>query len=503
MRRTILDNQHQTAFLGLLQAGYRGLGVSGPVLLAVSGGGDSTALLEGTARLKDGFTARPRVCCVDHGLRPESSEEAERVRQHSQALGLECAVVKLALVDGPDLEARARTARYAALEEVRRQTGCDRVATAHTVEDQAETLLMRLGRGTSLRGARGILPARERVIRPMLGIRREQVRAFLAAIGSSWISDPMNADPRFTRARVRARLLPAIEETLGSAALEQLAAFARDADEDSALLDEEAVLALRRLSSSRGIDRVGLLALRPPILRRAIASLLIAAAARCDRQAVKQCREAIEAGSRVSIGAGLELRAQGGVVRVAAREERPLGELVLEGPGASVADPSRGFTYAVAAADGRSSECFGRRMRGGPPAAGKGTGYFSATVDESAAQRRSRLSPFFDGSVLAHPLGRSAAFPLCVRGRRAGDRLHAPGIPTRKLQDLLVDAKVPRETRDRIPVVEDASGRIVCVVGLWSAPAHEPLHFFTAAPSRGRAPPLYRATLDSGSGQNS
>jgi tRNA(Ile)-lysidine synthase len=196
------------------------------VLLAVSGGADSTALMVASAALAGPLGLRLEVACVDHGLRPESASEAQAVRAQAEALGLPISISSVSLLVGPGLEARARQARYAALERVREGRGLSQIATAHTADDQAETLLMRLARGAALRGAVGIREVRGRVIRPMLRLRRTDARTFLRTLGVPWREDPMNADPAFLRVRVRTRLLPWMAELTGGDPSAREAAFA-------------------------------------------------------------------------------------------------------------------------------------------------------------------------------------------------------------------------------------------------------------------------------------
>ncbi|HXN42029.1 MAG TPA: tRNA lysidine(34) synthetase TilS, partial [Myxococcaceae bacterium] len=217
------------------------------MLLAVSGGADSTALLLGTAQVAPALNLQLSVGTVDHGLRPESPDEVERVRSLAAELGLSFHCRALALADGPSLEARARQARYLALEEIRSEARCDWIATAHTASDQAETLLMRLLRGTSLGGASGIRPRRGRLIRPLLSCSRREVERFLEEQGAAFAVDPMNRDVRFTRARIRAELIPAVVSAGGIEAVSHLAAFASMAAEDAEYLDELAAAAYARL----------------------------------------------------------------------------------------------------------------------------------------------------------------------------------------------------------------------------------------------------------------
>jgi tRNA(Ile)-lysidine synthase len=186
-----------------------------PAAAAVSGGGDSLALmllLAGWAKAEN--RPEPVVLTVDHGLQPESSKEAERVRKLAAAAGLKAHILSWkGAKPSADLEAEARTARYTLMGRWCAENRVPALYVAHTLEDQAETFLLRLARGSGVDGLAGMrpisaLPVPEfrqiRVIRPLLGFTREELRGFLQERKIAWSDDPMNADPRFSRARVRA-----------------------------------------------------------------------------------------------------------------------------------------------------------------------------------------------------------------------------------------------------------------------------------------------------------
>ncbi len=196
------------------------------VLVAVSGGADSMALLHALA-------ARGQPCTavhVHHGLRgAEADADARFVRERAAALGVPVHVVHVdaARRDGRSPEARARELRYAALERQRRASGCDWIATAHTLDDQAETLLLRAVRGTGPAGLAGIEPLDpgRRLLRPLLGVRRAALRAYLRRRGLAWREDASNADRGVPRNRLRLDVLPVLEQVQPGAA-ERLAALA-------------------------------------------------------------------------------------------------------------------------------------------------------------------------------------------------------------------------------------------------------------------------------------
>jgi tRNA(Ile)-lysidine synthase len=184
----------------------RAFGGSGHVLLAVSGGADSTALLILAAEWRD--APRLTVATVDHGLRPEAASEAAEVADLARRLGFPHSILAAPVSSGTRIEAAARDARYSALNAHARTIGADAIATAHTLDDQAETVLMRLAAGS---GPTGLAAMREvtmrdglRHLRPLLDIPKARLVATLAARGIGWSEDAMNSDPRFARARLRA-----------------------------------------------------------------------------------------------------------------------------------------------------------------------------------------------------------------------------------------------------------------------------------------------------------
>ncbi len=167
--------------------------------LAVSGGADSTAM----ALLADVAGRSFTIWHVDHGIRDASAAEAEAVEELASSLGAPFELRRLNLNDGPDLEARARAARYAALP-------AD-VCVAHTADDRAETVLLNLLRGAGLAGVAALF---SRVRRPIFGLRRTETRALCESAGVPVVDDPMNSDPRFARVVVRNQLIPLVADVL-------------------------------------------------------------------------------------------------------------------------------------------------------------------------------------------------------------------------------------------------------------------------------------------------
>jgi tRNA(Ile)-lysidine synthase len=231
-----------------------------PLVLAVSGGPDSMALLHGAAALAPSRGWSLVVAHLDHGLRAESAEDAAFVTDAADALALpwrlrRTDVAAEAATSGMGVEEAGRTARYAFLEEV--ADGLDPgalIATAHTADDLAETVLLNLARGTGLHGLRGMPARRGRVVRPLLHVRRAALRGALDEAGIAYRLDPTNADTTRARARVREDVLPALAE-LNPAVVESVARFAALAADDDALLDALATDELaRRRDDSGAID---------------------------------------------------------------------------------------------------------------------------------------------------------------------------------------------------------------------------------------------------------
>ena len=191
---------------GRLRAALAALDAPRPWGLAVSGGGDSTALLHAAARTEGAL----RAATVDHGLRAEAADEARAVGLSCRALGIAHEVLCAGLSPGPRLQSRARDARYGLLAEWARSHGLGTVLVAHTADDVAETLLMRLARGSGIDGL-ARMRARwtvgdQRFDRPFLDLPRATLRDALRSDGIGWIDDPSNSDPAQERARIRAAI---------------------------------------------------------------------------------------------------------------------------------------------------------------------------------------------------------------------------------------------------------------------------------------------------------
>jgi tRNA(Ile)-lysidine synthase len=240
--------------------------------VALSGGPDSLALTAVAAVLRP-----TSALIVDHGLQPGSAEVANTAR--TQALGLGCVEANILRVEvsgdgGP--EAAARTARYRALDAARRDRP---VLLAHTLDDQAETVLLGLGRGSGARSIAGMRPHDPPWCRPLLGMRRSVTHAVCAELELTAWQDPHNTDRRFTRTRLREEVLPLLEDVLGGGVAEALARTATGLREDTDVIDALIVQAMTTSIGDDGLDTAMLTQLPNPVRRGVIRSWLLAGGA--------------------------------------------------------------------------------------------------------------------------------------------------------------------------------------------------------------------------------
>lgn len=230
-------NQHRLLerFVTALGADVRG---ASRLVIAVSGGSDSMALLELTALARGRRAADDLAVYVDHGLRRETAEESDHVRAAAERLGTGVVTVRIE-ARGRD-ERSLRDARYAELHELAAASKAAFLLTGHTRDDQIETVLHRLIRGAGRHGLAAIPERRGTLIRPLLGFARSELRAFLCSRGVDWREDSSNEDLGYLRNRLRRRVIPAIEAELGAGALDHLPALASAWREEETFLEAEA-----------------------------------------------------------------------------------------------------------------------------------------------------------------------------------------------------------------------------------------------------------------------
>ena len=424
------------------------------VLAAVSGGADSVALAYLLAHLhEEGALHLVGLVHVHHHLRADldADADARHAEAVAQQIGIPCHVAHVdvrarARTRRQSLEAAAHTLRHAAYETARVAHGADVVAVGHTMDDQAETVLLRLLRGAGRRGLSGMHPRRGRVIRPLLHVRRAALRAWLVAEGLTWREDATNDDVRIPRNRVRAELLPHLVDRHNPRVVERLAAWAEMAREEEAWLEaaaQEALAAVRLPSTAASTDRCALDA-------RAVTALPVALRRRVMRLALAD----VGAG-----GAGWTDVERAGAVAVGTRRAVDLPGVTVQRNGATLVLMNRRAVRPEPVPNGVEPEALVPF-----PVPGHVTTASGAVLTAAVLEAPPALRPEGQQAVML-PLARCAA-GLFVRTRRPGDRLRPTAAGSRSLQDLFVDRKVPRALRDQVPVVTDANGTIVWVAGV-------------------------------------
>ncbi|WP_460785999.1 tRNA lysidine(34) synthetase TilS [Microbacterium tumbae] len=267
-----------------VRAALAGVPEGSTVLVALSGGADSLALTAATV-----FEACPRgirvvSATIDHGLQEGSDAVAATAAVRAEALGVDDALQSRVDVDGSGgLEAAARDARYSALRGIAVSERAAAVLLGHTLDDQAETVLLGLARGSGAASLQGMAPVREdedgiRWIRPLLAVRRVTTRAFCEASGLEVWDDPHNGDARFARVRVRERVLPMLEAELGPGIAEALARTAEQLREDAEAFDEmihETIEDIVEHAEAGIAVSVAALAANPAALRNRVIRLVV------------------------------------------------------------------------------------------------------------------------------------------------------------------------------------------------------------------------------------
>ncbi|MDQ3940116.1 MAG: tRNA lysidine(34) synthetase TilS [Actinomycetota bacterium] len=217
---------------------YRMIEAGETVVVALSGGPDSTCLLDVLARLTEKLDLSIVVGHVDHRLSSDSADIATRVTRDAAAAGFEVHLARAPDLSGPNLHARARDFRYEFLDIVANREGATKIATGHTLDDRVETTLARLIHGAGTSGLAGIPPVGGNRVRPLIELRRTETRGYCEECGLAFIDDPGNDDPRFDRTAIRGQVIAAIEERWGDGAIRAMATAAQRLHEDAEALTQ-------------------------------------------------------------------------------------------------------------------------------------------------------------------------------------------------------------------------------------------------------------------------
>lgn len=431
------------------------------VVVAVSGGLDSVVLLHLLRFHPPLSDLRLTVAHLDHGLRARSPQDAEWVRGLCRAWGIPARLEVLA--EPPRGEARARELRYDFLRRVQEAEGGDRIVTAHHADDQAETVLFRVLRGTGPRGLGGIRErSPEGLVRPLLPFWRQELKAYAGYSRLCWREDPTNEDRRFARNALRHRIIPEAEALVAAGARRSLVRLANIMAEDEAGIESlvEAVLGeVVESWSPKGVtlDREALLALHRAVQARVMRALAERLGGGLDevgtRSAVRFAGAGVS-GGLVRLSGGLSLRRDFGRLVLYRGEEKPqrtpqVLEIANSGP-----------------AEARIT-LGGRRLRvcwapGHLVPEGPGSGPRSPGTAEGGF----RWSESFSTE--------NAFLPLLVRSWLPGDRVGLP-YGTKKLKKLFAERGIPVLERPRQPVVVSGEGEVLWIPGVarsTSAAAH-------------------------------
>jgi tRNA(Ile)-lysidine synthase len=407
------------------------------VVVALSGGTDSTALLHLLHGLAADLDLRLEAAHFDHGVRAGSGTDAARAGDLARNLDVPFHGGRPETVPRVG-QASLREARYRWLNEVVRTRAADRLAVGHHADDQAETVLFHIMRGTGLRGLAGIPARRGAIARPLLPFDRRELAGYLDALGVSPIDDPSNEDRRWARVRLRHEVIPALERAKPGTiqrlvALGDAAARALELSEHlAALLLTGAEVGPSRPGRLR-LSRVRLLSGGPELmaiaLRRVARDMGVALTVGGTRAAVTFMSEG-RSGGRAMIGGGLEI--------------------------------SREYDHVIIGQDARPAPVSAVVVH---ERAGKGC----LRIGERALQVRWR--PATGSGVLPERIAVAVSpghYPLIFRGWERGDRIRLAG-GTRKLKKLFGDRRIPVGARGRIPVLADRNGNILWIEGLATA----------------------------------
>ena len=397
--------------------------------VAVSGGADSVALLRGLLDLRAELGIVLRVVHLHHGIRGDEADEDERfVTSLAEQFDLPLTVER---VDAPghgkkkklSLEASARELRYAFFKKLLETDVCDKIATAHTTDDQAETVLLRVLRGTGTRGLAAIPPLRNaspglvaRIVRPLLGTRRGEIEAYLRALGQEWREDLSNRDPKHMRNRVRHELLPLLEREFNPAVREGLVNLAEIARAEEQYWSLQMATLRPLIANPEQIERATFLALPLALRRRLLVQL-------ADQLDIPVSFEDIELMLHIVNTPGAEHQFEGGwVVRSSKR--------MLEVRRREASSNREGYDLQFPV----PSEVMAGRLclRAMYLQGAEGTRYNSATLLDHG-----RLE-----------------LPLRVRNWQPGDRFWPAGRKhEEKLKRLFQERHIPAEARSEWPVV--------------------------------------------------
>ncbi|MBR5479116.1 MAG: tRNA lysidine(34) synthetase TilS [Clostridia bacterium] len=374
------------------------------IVCAVSGGADSVAMLYALCIFAERFGIEVFACHLNHGLRGEESDRDEAfVRDLCEKMNVPLYAEKIEIKGETGIEERAREARYAFFDRAVRYFDADKIATAHNAEDNIETVIFRIVRGSGLDGICGIPPVRGNIIRPLLFTSKEKILSFLRDAGQDWVEDSSNHDDKFTRNLIRHKVLPVLNE-INSEAVSNATRTIRNLSADSEYLNSEA---------EKYLDD-------KPFMNVSVGRLPNALLSRVIRL---KCENFVKNGKQV-----LDFSAICDIISLI-RGEKTRGGITISKDLRIVREEDKIYFVKT------------------------GTKPLKSRVLKAGESR-----VFFGYKITC------TAGEILVRARRDGDKIKLEGRRTRLIKKILCDAKIPQHMRDLIPIIEK-DGEIVALCG--------------------------------------
>ena len=414
------------------------------VLVAVSGGPDSVCALEVLNAIKDEYSLSLHVAHLNHKFRKEAEKEAEFVRRLAEEKGIASTIEAIDVKEycikkGLSKQEGAREVRYDFLKKAADKIGAAKIATGHTADDQAETFLMRLIRGSGASGLSAIPPVRGRIIRPLIEIKKSEALGFLKENNIRYVKDPTNIKPVYLRNKIRLELLPLLVKKYNPNIADTLCREADILREDESFLNGIADAIFKEMVTVQEKDSITLNYLRfnglhPAIKKRVVRRAVSELTGGLKKISYQHIISAIDAIKNTGKGVDLpdDIRIERDYnslyVRVVKAESARIQEAVhIEAPGTT------------------------------------GVPYFNikieAIINKMAVVSEKADTGLFDLDKIS--------LPLFVRGRKEGDYFYPAGMKGRKkLKEFLIDHKISRVEREKIPVLIDKNNDILWIIGL-------------------------------------
>lgn len=420
------------------------------VLVAVSGGPDSVALLDILWRLRQQLAISLRVAHLNHMFRGEESlQDAFFVEDYCRSLKIPVTYASIdipaLLTEGGSAQETARRVRYDFLKRIFRLYGCTKLALGHHQNDQAETVLHNLLRGSGPEGLGAMLPRQGEIIRPLLDVSRQEIEQYCEARRLRWRRDPSNEKTIYRRNKIRKELIPLLQQEYNPQIVPLLAQTALIFQEENDFLNrtaKDAAAQLCQMEESRVlIDLEGFRglhrAMQRRLLRRVLRQLTGIILDFHHIEDILALSESVQTGKMLTLPGGLVA-------------EKLYAHLLLQ--------KIKTSTNAHAKSQVENVNFSYHLPVPGKVRINEARCLIGADLADCDVDRRKRLEVFLDLEKIE--------LPLTVRNRKPGDRFHPLGAPgEKKLKDFFIDRKVPRAQRQRLPLVVDAAGKILWVVG--------------------------------------